>query len=137
MAVTGIRRYTMGFGANYRSTPRVVLRLDETAFDIVMEVENLSAAPMDLMYLCHVNFAYRQARESCSRFPSRPQHVVARTAIPSHVVPTPEYRAQIGRIRKAPGAPERVEHPRATIPSRSFISKGLSRARMAWSILCC
>ena len=58
IAVTGMRHYTMGFGANYRSTPRVVLRLRETAFDIVMEVENLSAAPMDLMYLCHVNFAF-------------------------------------------------------------------------------
>src|SRR5271165_5020934 len=27
----------------------------ETAFDFVMTVENLSAAPMDLMYLCHAN----------------------------------------------------------------------------------
>ena len=29
-------------------------------FDVVMEVENLSAAPMDLMYLCHVNFAFAE-----------------------------------------------------------------------------
>jgi hypothetical protein len=58
MAVTGVRRSTMGFGANYRSTPRVILRPGASAFDIVMEVENLSPAPMDLLDLCHLNFAF-------------------------------------------------------------------------------
>ena len=60
IAVTGAREYAMGFGAHYRATPRVVLSFGRAGCDIVMEVENLSAAPMDLMYLCHVNFAFAE-----------------------------------------------------------------------------
>ena len=72
MAVTGARDYAMGFGAHYRATPRVVLRADGAECEIVMEVENLSAAPMDLMYMCHVNFAFARGRRGlCSLFRSR------------------------------------------------------------------
>ena len=45
IAVTGVLEYVMGFGAHYRATPRVRLRDGETGVDIVMAVENRSAAP--------------------------------------------------------------------------------------------
>ncbi len=124
MAVTGMRRYTMGFGANYRATPRVVLRLGETAFDIVMEVENLSAAPMDLMNLCHVNFAFASGARIVQSVPFKPQHVVARTAIPAHVVPTPEYQAQIEAFAAHPER-LRVPDPKERYdPEQVFCVKG-------------
>jgi hypothetical protein len=58
MAVTGMRHLHNGFRGELPVDATGVLRLGESAFDIVMEVENLSAAPMDLMYLRHVNFAF-------------------------------------------------------------------------------
>jgi Domain of unknown function (DUF4432) len=127
MAVTGARRYTMGFGANYLSTPRVILRPGATGFDIVMEVENLSAAPMDLMYLCHVNFAFAPGARIVQSVPFTPEHVVARTAIPAHVVATPEYEAQIKVFAAHPersrvlGTEERYD------PEQVFYVKGLKR----------
>ncbi len=67
ISVAGERDYAMGFGAHYRATPHVTLRAAETTFDIVMTVENLSAAAMDLMYLCHANFAFAEGRGSFNR----------------------------------------------------------------------
>jgi hypothetical protein len=93
IAVTGSREYAMGFGAHYLATPRVVLRPDETGCEIVMAVENLSAAPMDLMYLCHVNFAFAEGARIVQPVPFTPEHVITRTAIPGHVTPNPDYRA--------------------------------------------
>jgi hypothetical protein len=49
IAVTCARDYAMGFGAHHLATPRVVLRADETRCEVVMEVENLSASPRELM----------------------------------------------------------------------------------------
>src|SRR5450432_3981522 len=60
MAVTGEREYAMGFGVLYRATPRVLLRGGATDCPGVREVENLSGVPMDLMYLCQVNFAFAE-----------------------------------------------------------------------------
>jgi len=127
MAVTGMRRYTMGFGANYRSTPRVILRPGETAFDIVMEVENLSAAPMDPMYLCHVNFAYAPGARIVQSVPFTPQHVVARTAIPSHVVPTPQYQAQIEAFAAHPERLSVLDPKERYDPEQVFYVKGIKR----------
>jgi len=127
MAATGMRRYTMGFGANYRSTPRVVLRPGETEFDIVMEVENLSAAPMDLMYLCHVNFAFAPGARIVQPVPFTPEHVVTRTAIPSHVAPTPEYRAQIEAFAAHPERSRALDPKERYDPEQVFYVKGIKR----------
>ena len=81
IAVTGTREYAMGFGAHYLSRPRVVLREDATRFDIEMSAENLSGAPMDLMYMCHVNFDFAEGGRIMQSAPFTPQHVVTRTAM--------------------------------------------------------
>ena len=105
----------------------MVLRLGETAFDIVMEVENLSAAPMDLMYLCHVNFAFAPSARIVQSVPFTLQHVVARTAIPSHVVPTPEYRAQIESFAAHPERLRVLDPKERYDPEQVFYVKGLKR----------
>lgn len=127
MAVTGVGRYTMGFGANYRSTPRVILRPGASAFDIVMEVENFSAAPMDLMYLCHVNFAFSSGARIVQPAPFTREHVVTRTAIPSHVVPTPEYEAQIQAFAAHPERGRVLDPEERYDPEQVFYVKGLKR----------
>jgi Domain of unknown function (DUF4432) len=128
MAVTGARDYAMGFGAHYRATPRVVLRADGAECEIVMEVENLSAAPMDLMYMCHVNFAFAEGARIVQPVPFTPQHVVARTAIPGHVVPTAEYRELIDELAANPARMRVLNEPERYDPEQVFYIKGLKRA---------
>jgi Domain of unknown function (DUF4432) len=128
MAVTGARDYAMGFGAHYRATPHVVLRADGAECEIVMEVENPSAAPMDLMYMCHVNFAFAEGARIVQPVPFTPQHVVARTAIPGHVVPTAKYRALIDELAANPARMRVLNEPERYDPEQVFYIKGLKRA---------
>lgn len=127
IAVTGVREYAMGFGAHYLATPRVVLRPDATDFEVVMEVENRSAAPMDLMYLCHVNFAFAEGGRIVQPVPFTPEHVITRTAIPGHVVPNDDYRALLGELAKNPARMETLSEPDRYDPEQVFYIKGLRR----------
>ncbi len=127
IAVTGLREYAMGFGAHYRATPRVVLRDGETGCQIVMEVENLSGAPMDLMYMCHVNFAFSEGARIVQPVPFTPEHVAARTVIPGHVVPNPDYRALLDELAVNPARMRALSEPHRYDPEQVFYIKGLKR----------
>jgi hypothetical protein len=124
IAVTGERDYAMGFGAHYVARPRVVLREANTSIDIEMQVENLSAAPMDLMYMCHVNFAFAEGARIVQSASFTPEHVVTRTAIPSHVTPTDDYRALLAELAINPARMERLDEPRRYDPEQVFYIKG-------------
>ena len=126
MAVTGSREYAMGFGAHYRATPRVVLRGDEAGCDIVMEAENLSAAPMDLMYICHVNFAFAEGARIVQPAPFTPEHVVTRTVVPGHVTPNPDYRALLAELSADPARMRMLAEPHRYDPEQVFYIKGLN-----------
>jgi hypothetical protein len=127
IAVTGLREYAMGFGAHYRATPRVNLRSDEAGCEIVMAVENLSAAPMDLMYICHVNFAFAAGARIVQPVPFTPEHVVTRSVVPAHVVATPEYRALLVELTAKPSRLQRLTEPERYDPEQVFYIKGLKR----------
>jgi hypothetical protein len=128
IAVTGERDYAMGFGAHYLATPRVVLREGATTIEIEMQVENLSAAPMDLMYMCHVNFAFAEGARIVQSAPFTPEHVVTRTAIPGHVTPTDDYRALLAELAANPARMERLNEPRRYDPEQVFYIKGAKPA---------
>lgn len=127
IAVTGLREYAMGFGAHYRATPRVALHRDEPGCVIVMKVENLSAAPMDLMYMCHVNFAFAEGARIVQPAPFTPEHVVTRTVIPGHVTPSPDFRALLDELAANPARMQRLTEPQRYDPEQVFYIKGLNR----------
>ena len=124
IAVTGAREYAMGFGAHYRATPRVVLRADEAR----MRDRDGGREPLGRADGPHVplprQFRFRRGRRgSCSRFPSRREHVVTRTASPA---------MSLRRRTTASCSPISLSIPRgcafstspsATIPSRSSTSR--------------
>ena len=124
IAVTGEREYAMGFGSHYLSRPSVVLREGETGCDISMVVENLSAAPMDLMYMCHVNFAFAEGARIVQSVPFTPEHVVTRTAVPGHVTPTNDYRALLAQLAADPARMERLDEPERYDPEQVFYILG-------------
>jgi hypothetical protein len=124
MAITGAREYAMGFGAHYLSQPSVTLREDATALDMAMQVTNLSAAPMDLMYMCHVNFAFAEGARLVQPVPFTPEHIVARTAVPGHVRPTEGWRAALADVAANPKRMERLSEPKLYDPEFVFYLKG-------------
>ena len=124
IAVTGEREYAMGFGAHYLARPSVTLREGETGIEIVMDVENLSAAPMDLMYMCHVNFAFAEGARIVQSVPFTPEHVVTRTAVPSHVTPNQDYLALLAQLAADPSRMERLNEPQRYDPEQVFYIVG-------------
>jgi hypothetical protein len=124
IAATGVFEYAMGFGSHYRATPRVVMRAGDAGLDIVMEVENLSSAPMDLMYLCHVNFAFAEGGRIVQPVPFAPEHVVTRTAVPAHVTPTPAYREMLADLAAHPERMRILSEPARYDPELVFYIEG-------------
>jgi len=127
IAVTGEREYAMGFGAHYLARPRVLLREGATSIDIEMVVDNRSAAPMDLMYMCHVNFAFAEGARIVQSAPFTPEHVITRTAIPGHVTPTDDYRALLAILAADPARMERLDEANRYDPEQVFYIKGAEK----------
>ena len=124
LAATAEREYAMGFGAHYMARSRVTMREDQTQFDVEMDVENLSATPMDLMYMCHVNFAFAAGARIVQSVPFTPEHVVTRTAIPGHLAPTSAYREFLAELAADPARMERLDEPARYDPEQVFYVKG-------------
>jgi hypothetical protein len=118
--LTGEREYVMGFGDHYRARPTVTLRAGATLFDVTMAVENLAGRPMDLMYMCHANFAFAEGARFVQPAPFTPERTVARTVIPGHVRATPDYRALIAELARNPAALERLDEPQRYDPEQVF-----------------
>lgn len=126
LAVTGARDYARGFGARYRAAPRVTLRAAATDFAMEIEVENRASAPMDLMYICHANFGFPEGARIVQPVPFDPEHVVTRTAVPGHVVPTERYRALLRSLAADPSGAEVLDDPSRFSPEQVFYVKGLT-----------
>lgn len=123
--VTGEYEYVMGFGAHYLARPSVTLYADDTLFDIVMDVENLSSAPMELMYMCHVNFAYAEGARIIQPAPFSPQSTKVRTAIPGHVVPSDAYVRLLDELANDPAVMEVLDEPERYDPEQVFYIRDL------------
>ena len=127
LAVTGSRDYARGFGARYRAAPRVTLHAAATDFAMEIGVENRAAAPMDLMYICHANFGFPEGARIVQPVPFDAEHVVTRTAVPAHVVPTERYRALLRDLAADPSGAEVLDDPSRFSPEQVFYVKGLAR----------
>jgi Domain of unknown function (DUF4432) len=120
------REYVMGFGAHYRAQPSVTLRSTETLFDIALRVENLSGRPMELMYMCHINFAFPPGGRFVQPAPFLPENVAVRRAVPAHVQPTAEYTAFVEALARDPARMERLDEPELYDPEQVFYLHGLN-----------
>lgn len=123
--VTGEYEYVMGFGAHYLARPSVRLHAKETLFDITMDVENLSSAPMELMYMCHVNFAYDEDARIVQPVAFTPDQVQVRTAVPGHVTPNDDYLSLIDELAADPSVMEVLDEPERYDPEQVFYIRGL------------
>lgn len=116
LGVSGAFHYTRAFGDKYRAVPTVVLRENGTVLDATMTIENLAHFPMDLMYMCHVNFLPADDGEIVQAAGWDTKDMIVRSSIPSHVKPTPQFLAFLESLKKNPGItqflrPEDIYNP--------------------------
>ncbi len=125
LRVASAREYIMGFGSHYQACPSVTLRPGATIFNIGLTVENLSGKPMELMYMCHLNFAFVPGARCVQPAPFTPERTVVRRAVPAHVRPTPGYLALIEDLATDPVRMECLNEPESYDPEQVFYLQGL------------
>jgi hypothetical protein len=125
--LTGEYEYIAGFGSHYMARPSVTLRPGSTLFDVGMSVENRGGKAMDLMYMCHINLAFVENAHIVQAAPYTSENVAVRTAIPSFVEPTSEYRALLEALARDPGRMERLDPSLAYDPEQVFYLNNLRR----------
>jgi hypothetical protein len=119
------REYAMGFGNHYLAAPRIVLRPGATLFELEMNVRNLSSTPMDLMYICHVNFALVRNGVIAQGADFIPSETCVRTSIPGHVTPNPSYLQLIDRFASHPEDSAVLTHAEQFDPEQVFFIRNL------------
>lgn len=128
LAIAGERDYLMGFGDHYAARPRVMLRAGATTFEISMEVENLGLDLMDLMYMCHANFAFVDGGRILQPASFTPADTVVRTSVPAIVKSDPGYLDRIERMRADPSPTEHIDAGQGFDPELVFYIRNLKAA---------
>ncbi len=106
LGLTGTFEYRKGFGDFYNAAPSVLLRAGSAVLDMSMRVENIGHAPMDLMYMLHVNFRMGDGARIAQTTGWTREDMILRAHIPSHVTPTPKLLAFMERLKDDPRATE-------------------------------
>ncbi|WP_372803942.1 aldose 1-epimerase family protein [Paracoccus seriniphilus] len=137
--ISGQVEYVMGFGAHYMARPRIRLRADSGLMDVEMQVENLSAHPMELMYMLHANFDFVADARIHQPAPFSPTHTQVRKAIPGHVTPSAEFLALLDDLAENPARMAQLSEPDLYAPEQVFYIKGLGvdgqdRTRLAMEL---
>ncbi len=100
--VSGRYRHTVAFTHNYLATPRIRINESDGRIAMHLEVKNLKATPMDVMYLAHVNFKPVDGSILIDTASDDPSKVNVRDKFPEFFKPTAEYLAFIKTLQKNP-----------------------------------
>lgn len=127
LGVSGAFSYAKAFGDKYRAVPTVKLYEKRTVLDVSMMIENLAHYPMDLMYMCHVNFLPAENGEIIQAAGWDTKDMVVRSSIPAHVKPTPQFLSFLESLKQNPGV-TRILRPRDEYnPEVVFYIRNLKR----------
>ncbi|QTF08045.1 DUF4432 family protein [Brenneria izadpanahii] len=125
LTLTGDYEYVKGFGHHYRAAPAVTMRADSTLLDIDMAVTNLASAPMQLQYMCHMNYAYVAGASFSQNIPDRA--FALRASIPGHVHPTPQWLNYTEKLAQSPESFRTLDEPEFYDPEIVFFADNLSQ----------
>jgi len=129
MALAGEREYLMGFGDHYMARPRVVIRPDDATFGIHMAVENLGQDAMDLMYMCHANFAFVEGGQIVQPTGFSREDLVVRTSVPTIVKSDDNYLQQLAKMQEDPSETAVISTDLGVDPELVFYLKNLKTAQ--------
>ena len=117
--------YLRGFGDHYLATPAVRLRPESARFEVRMAVRNLGQESMDLMYMCHANFAFLPGGHLIQPAPFDAAHTAIRAAVPAIVRSSPDYLKRLEEMGRDPSATEWLERAARFDPELVFYLREL------------
>lgn len=103
VGISGSFEYNRAFSDAYRAIPVVTLHEGSAILDIGMNIANISNYPMELMYMCHINFLPVVGGRIVQSADWTPQCMALRTSIPEHVRVSQKFLNFLKRLEKDPG----------------------------------
>jgi hypothetical protein len=128
MALTGTYRHTVAFSHNYEAQPTLTLNADSGRIGVHLAIRNLKHAPMELMYLAHINFRPIDGAVLVDTARRGPQHVGVRADLPPQFTPSPAYRALVEALRAYPELHRQMDPARAIDPELVLVLDCLADA---------
>jgi hypothetical protein len=100
--VTGVYRYRRAFGDLYDARPCVKLYEESSVLDVSITIENVSEYPMELMYMCHINFLPVENGRIVQGAAWDRESMKLRTSIPQHVQVSEEFLKLLHNVEEDP-----------------------------------
>jgi hypothetical protein len=102
IGVTGVYEYNRAFGDAYLAKPIVKLYEGSALTEVSIRIENMSRYPMELMYMCHFNFAIARNGRIFQTADWDNKSMLLRTSIPEHVKPSKRFLDFLERLKVDP-----------------------------------
>lgn len=120
MALAGSYRHRIAFTHNYVAEPVVKLGAKGGRLRVALTVRNLKHAPMELMYLGHINFRPIDKATLFDTVPDDPKHMRLRTNLPIGYTPSPDYRKLLDATLADPARHRQIRAGEAINPELVF-----------------
>jgi hypothetical protein len=131
--VTGLFDYNRAFGEKYRARPVVKLHEGSSLVGITMTIENASHYPMELMYMCHVNFRPVEHGRIVQCVDWTKAGMEVRTAIPEHVKVSQGFRDFLAQLEENPRLTEVIKPEDEYNPEIAFFMDAAKADADGWS----
>jgi len=102
IGITGLFEYNAAFSFNYYAKPIVRIYENSAVMDVSMEIENISNYPMELMYMCHVNFLPVDNGKIIQSVNWNEEGIKVRDTVPQHVKSSKKYLEFIDELKDKP-----------------------------------
>lgn len=133
MGITGLFDYNRAFGEKYHARPMARLREGSSLVDISMEIENYSHYPMELMYMCHVNFRPVEGGRIVQSVGWDKENMKVRTVIPAHVEASQGFVDFLTRLEHSPGLTQTIRAEDEYNPEIAFFIESPKVDADGWS----
>lgn len=108
MALTGVYRHRVAFSRHYIARPTARLSAGSSRIRVTLSIRNLRHAPLELMYLAHINFRPVDGAVLVDAAPDDADHIKIRTTLPGGLVQSALHRALIDAVLRDPAAHRRI-----------------------------
>ncbi|MFC2030942.1 DUF4432 family protein [Chloroflexota bacterium] len=133
MGITGLYDYNRAFGEKYHARPMALLREGSSLVEVSIEIENYSHYPMDLMYMCHVNFRPVEGGRIIQSVGWDKKSMKVRTAIPDHVEASAGFVDFLSRLEADPGLTQTIRAEDEYDPEIAFFVENPRVDAGGWS----
>jgi hypothetical protein len=133
IGITGVYDYNRAFGEKYQARPLVKLHEGSSLVDILMTIENYSHYPMELMYMCHVNFRPVEYGKIVQSVDWTREHMKVRTVIPEHVKASRTFVDFLAKLEETPRLTEVIKPEDEYNPEIAFFIHSPRVDENGWS----